>query len=634
MDWSSQWAGTGDPGWVPNTLGRLTNNYQLNEALTLLKGRHNLKLGISYNYLQARVKNSQNDPRGQLHINGQYAGSGTPGSELADWLTGALNEVDRDEFFTTPNTRTKFFGVFGQDDFRLNNKVTLNLGLRYDVYTPSVDTNNQQSNFVTAGAGAGMIQVASASNRSPNMSTYKRNIAPRLGIAYTPDNGRTAYRAAFGLSYFNDNFGAIGGTLERNYPELLQDNNVAPQQSCSSTVNPTTTYSGCGSYILANGLPGIAPGTPGVTPGVFYQPLIMPSVARGGFVAPPPGFGVYQVASNFRQDQAEFWNVSIERALSSTMSLHAAYVGTAGNHLYHDYQLNQCVPTTYGTPGLPFTTFITNLEATTNTTSVGAACQAAGIGFPYYNVAPNISTLDFRNSGGKSHYNAGQFELLKRTSFGLAFTAAYTWSKMMDNINNPIDSYAMNEELDTANWQRNNFPRVLTITYSYALPFGRNMQFANSISPLADEIVGGWSLSGITNFRSGAPLIISAPGGQLGPHGASQRANYLCTSQINPHTTSDWFDRSCFSEPIGFTLGNSGVGKVFGPPYQDWDMALNKAFRLTERAHLQFQANFFNVFNHTNFQNPDTNVQDGSNFGSIHGEYLPRQGQLGMVLSF
>ena len=601
---------------MPNTLGRLTNNYQLNEALTWVKGGHALKFGVSYNHLQARVKNAQNDPRGQFYISGNYAGGGSPGAQVADWLTGALSGVNRDEFFTTPNTRSNFTGIFAQDDYRVNNKLTLNLGIRYDLYTAPVDTNNQQSNFVTSGAGAGMIQVASSSNRSPNVNTYKFNISPRIGAAYTPDSGKTAIRAAFGVSYFNDNFGAMGGTLERNFPELLQENNIAAQQNCLTTMTATAVYSGCGSLILANGLPGITPGTPGVTAGVFYQPLIKPTVAPGGFIASPPGFGVYQVASNFRQDQAKFWNVSIERQLTPQMSIHAAYVGTSGKYLYHDWQLNQCVPPSYGVAIAP-------LPA-----NPAAAC------YPYYSVAPNISTLDFRNSGGASHYNAGQLEVQRRTSVGLFFTAAYTWSKMMDNINNPIDSYAFKQELDTANWQRNNFPQVLTVTYAYQLPFGHGKQLFSSASPAEDVIIGGWEITGISNFRSGAPLIIGASNGALGPHGANQRANYQCTAQINPHMVSQWFDTHCFSQPVGFVLGNGGVGEVYGPRYQDWDMSLNKSVHFTEELQLKFEANFFNVFNHVNYQNPDTNVQDGKNFGVISNEFLPRQGQLGMVLSF
>ncbi len=604
----------GDPGWVPNTLGRLSNIYQLNDQFNMIRGPHNLKFGISYNHLQARVENAQNDPRGQFYSSGDYTGTGSTAASLGDWLVGALSGDHRDIFFTTPNTRTNFIGFFAQDDYRLNTKLTLNLGLRYDIYTSPVDTNNFQSNFVTTGSNAGLIQIASSSNRGPNLDTYHGNVGPRVGFAYTPNNGRTAVRAAYGISYFNDNFGAMGGTLERNFPFLEQENNSAIQSNCLTpyTGSQTYLYSGCGSFILANGLPGNTPGTPGVTPGVVYQPLILPSVSAGGFIASPPGFGVYQVAKNFRQDMAQAWNVSLEQQLTPNMSLHMAYVGTAGSHLYHDYQLNQCNP-----PGYNLAT----------TPPAYPAC------LPFYGIAPGISTMDFRNSGGKSHYNAAQFLLQKRTSKGLTFTAAYTWSKMMDNINNPIDSYVTREELDTANWQRNNYPQVVTLTYIYELPFGLNKRWLSSGSWAENAIVGGWSISGITNFRSGAPLLVTASSGGLLPQNGGQRANYVCTGQNNPRTISQWFDTSCFAQPQGFVLGNGGVGEVYGPRYQDWDITASKGIFFGEGKQLRFQASFFNAFNHVNLGQPDTGVND-STFGVISSDFQPRYGQLGLTFTF
>jgi carboxypeptidase family protein/TonB-dependent receptor-like protein len=628
FNFNGNFSATGDPGWVPDTLGRLSNIYQFNDAFTLVHGRNIWKFGFVLEPIQARVFNSQNDPRGQLSASGNYTGSGTPGSTLADWLVGGLNAVDRDHFFDRPNTRTKDIGEFAQDDLRLTSKLTLNLGVRYDIYTHPVDVKNLQSNFIKSGVNGGEIQIASSSNRGPNVNTFFGNVAPRVGFAYTPDSGKTAIRAAFGISYFNDNFGADGGTLERNYPELEQENNNAVQSNCTSLYTGSGVYTGkgaalysqCGSFILANGLPG-------TTAGQVYSPIVQPANATpGALVFSPAGFGVYDVASNFRQDQAAAWNVSVERQLGSSMSLHAAYVGTAGNHLYHDYQLNQCNPPSF---------------------SVATAQPAYPQCLPYYTFPQNpnwttadngsITSVDFRNSGGKSHYNAGQFVFERRQGANLTLTAAYTWSKMMDNINNPIDSYDTHEELDTVGWQRNNFPQVLTVTYVYTLPLGRGHQFANSISPIEDAIVGGWTVSGVTWFRSGAPLLMSASSGGLLPQNGGQRANYNCAEPVNPRTVSQWFDTSCFSAPSGFVFGNAGVaeGSIYGPRYLSWDMSFGKAVHLAEHMQLQFQAQFFNIFNHVNYQSPDTNVSDGpTKFGVISSDFLPRQGQLGMTLSF
>ena len=619
--------GTGDPGSVPAGLGRLSNIYQINDAFTFIHGRNNLKFGVSVEPIQARVSNPQNDPRGQFYATGGYTGNGKEGAALADWLVGAMNGVQRDHFFDNPNTRTTFTGFFVQDDLRVSKTLTLNLGIRYDVYQHPVDTKNLQSNFVTSGPNAGMIQFASSSNRGPNVDTFYGNISPRAGFAYTPDNGKTAIRGALGASYFNDNFGATGGTLERNYPMEELENNSAALGNCSTpytgapgSVNPNPAeYSACGSLILAKGLPGNTGNSP-------YALLVQPSVTPGGFIAPPAGFGVFEVAQNFRPDEAINWNVSVERQFGPVMSLHAAYVGTMGNHLYHDWQLNQCNPTSF-TQGPTYA----QLQAQYGVGSYPGFPQC----LPFHNVAPNISTVDFRNSGGKSRYNAGELEFQRRQGKNLTFTAAYTWSKMLDNINNPLSSYWTKLELDTAGWQRNNYPQVLTLTYVYTLPFGRGQKFANSITPLEDTIVGGWSISGISQFRSGSPLLVSASNQYLLSQNGGQRANYNCSAPVNPHTKAQWFQTSCFSQPVGFVFGNAGVGAggIVGPRYQDWDLSFNKAVHLTESMHLEFQASFFNIFNHVNYQNPNTNVSSGS-FGVISGDYLPRLGQLGLVLSF
>lgn len=618
--------GTGDGGWLPQTVGRVSNIYQITDAFTIVKGRNNWKFGIAINPIQARVFNAQNDPRGQFSASGNYTGTGSDGASLADFLVGGLSGVDRDHFFDKPNTRTNEVGEFAQDDFRLNNKITLNLGLRYDIYTHPVDTKNLQSNFVLSGPDAGEIQVASGSNRGPNVNTYYGDLAPRVGAAYTPDNGKTAIRGAFGLSYFNGNFGADGGTLERNFPELEQENNAAPQSNCTSLYagkGLNTLYSPCGSFILANGLPGNSTsGTP------VYTPLVPLGTTPGGFIFSPAGFGVYDVASNFRQSQAYNWNVSIERQLGANMSLHVAYVGTKGAYLYNDWQLNQCNPTSF---------------------TEGPTATALGITFPqcepFYSFPSNpnwtaadngsISTVDFRNSGAKSHFNAGEAVFERRAGSNLTFTAGYTWSKLMDNYSNQLDSYDMKQYLDTAGWHHANYPQTLILTYVYTLPFGRGQKFANSISPAEDAIVGGWTISGVTNFRSGAPLLVTASSGDLLSQNSGQRANYTCSVADNPHTVSEWFDTACFAQPQGFVFGNDSVGQGngYGPRYQSWDMSFAKAIPLIEQMHLQFQAQFFNIFNRVNYQTPDTGVQDG-NFGKITNDYLARQGQLGLVLTF
>jgi len=205
-----------------------------------------------------------------------------------------------------------FAGVYVQDDYRVTSKLTLNLGLRWDLFTRPVDSFNRQSNFDPK---TGLIDIASGNNPGPNVNNYYGNWGPRVGLAYSPDSGKTAIRAAFGISYFPDNFGATGGTLERNFPFFTISQLITP--------TPFTPFRS-----VSDGLP---------------APVNIP-FTPGGTLAPPPGFGVFYVARNFRQDEAQVWNFSIERQLPGDTMVSAAYVGTHGFHLYRDLQLNQALP--------------------------------------------------------------------------------------------------------------------------------------------------------------------------------------------------------------------------------------------------------------------------------------------------
>ncbi|MGA7029775.1 MAG: carboxypeptidase regulatory-like domain-containing protein [Candidatus Acidiferrales bacterium] len=606
----------GDQGPIPNGLGRLANIYEYTDNVTWIKGKHTFKFGGDIQWFQTSVRNPQNDPRGQFSFGGGYTGSG-----FADFLVGGASSVNRDLFPSTPATRVKFGGIYAQDDIRVNQQLTLNLGLRWDVYTAPVDAHNAQSNFISTGPNAGLIQIADSSNRGPNVNTFLGSWAPRIGFAYSPDDGKTAVRGAFGISYFPDNFGSDGGTLERNYPETLIENNSAFQSSCATTIAPSPLYSGCGSLILANGLPGVTTGV--------YSPLVVPSNATpGALISPPVGFGVFQIAKSFRQDVANSWNIGVQRQLTHDMYFSAAYVGTYGNHLYHDYQLNQCYPPSISVAN-PYPTCL-----------------------PFYSINPNITTVDFRNSSGQSRYNAGQFQLIKRTNVGLTLIASYTWSKMLSNIVNPINPYDTSLQLVGAGWQTSNYPQNFTVSYSYDLPFGHGRQFAGDSTGLKQAAIGGWAVNGITTFRSGGALLINAPGSLLPPQTSMEVANYNCngTSQNNPHTIGAWFNVACWSLPAVNTIGNArtGTGHLYGPRLQNWDFSITKGtyFGPEDRIGFKFEANFFNVFNHTNLSNPNTSCNSPTSptdptctaaggFGVIGSDNgLPRMIQLGFKILF
>jgi TonB dependent receptor len=249
---------TGDPGWT--NAKRIANIFDYTDNLTWVKGKHTLKLGGDVQQIQSTLTNAQDDPRGIFFFNGNYTsnqGASGTGNPYASFLLGEPYQVYRDFVNTVPAVRMLFAGFFVQDDFRITPKLTLNVGLRWDLFTRPVEKYNRQSNFDPA---AGLIDVASSKNRGPNVDNNYGNWGPRIGLAYSPDGSKTAIRAAFGISYFPDNFGATGGTLERNYPFFTLGRYITP-----TPFTPFWSLSG-------NGL---------------TQPIDVP-YTPGGTLTPPP----------------------------------------------------------------------------------------------------------------------------------------------------------------------------------------------------------------------------------------------------------------------------------------------------------------------------------------------------------
>jgi outer membrane receptor protein involved in Fe transport len=635
---------TGDPGPIPNGQGRLANIFEYADGLSKVIGRQTLKFGLDIQHIQGAVSNPQNNPRGCFNFNGEYTGN-----SFADFLVGAPGgggcpgggAMERDLFIDLPAVRWNFIGFYAQDDFRLTQNFTLNLGLRYDIYTTPVSVNNTQSNFVDSGPDAGLIQLATSNNRAPNVNTFYGGVQPRIGFAYSPDDGKTAIRGAFGISYFPDNFGADSGTLERNYPELIQENFLAfPEPAGGCTLASTPQFTSCGSLILANGLPGTTPSANSS----FYPLLVTPSSAGGvpcltgfgttvttpaGFVCPPAGSAVFEIEKNFKPDSVYSWNLSAQRSLGHDMSFQAAYVGNKGYNLFHNYQLNQCYPPENGLlpgSGTPFS----NYPGCLPFPAVIPSGPAAG--------GLVLSAVNARNSSGASRYNALELEFQKRTSFGLTVLASYTFSKLLDNVTNPISAYDTSLQLVGEGWKNGNYPNSFVISYIYDLPFGNGHRYMSDASGITNRLVSGWQVSGITTFRSGGALLITGNNALLPPGADMEVANFNCRGQSfsNPHNASEWFNTSCFSEPALGTIGSGRTGNVYGPGFQNWDFNIAKSIPLwSETKQFRIEANFFNIFNHLNFGNPDTNLPDGASFGTITSQTgLSRQIQFGVKFLF
>ena len=356
---------------------------------------------------------------------------------------------------------------------------------------------------------------------------------------------RTVIRAAYGLFYFNEQ-GTGGSTrLFFSYP-------IASQYTvtCSSTTPCLSTSAGIPAASSANSLPTV----------------------------------VYQPTAN-RTPNVQQWHLTVERQLSSSLVVRAAYVGSHGNHL--------------------------NLNINENVAIPGPGPVAPRQPFPSYGV---ISGWEPR---GFSNYDALQLSAEKRYSAGLSFLAAYTWSKSLDEGgggNSSSGDPRINVQ-DPRNLRANyglssfDFRERFTLSTVYELPFGSGRKFMNHANSFANAVAGGWQMTSIVTAQSGAPfsVFLATPTANTGTFTRPER---VCNGNLpsNQHSIREWFDVDCFVNPPPFTFGNAGRNILIGPGLFTWDLGLDKEFRVSDRFGLQFRSEFFNLLNRANFGLPNANI--------------------------
>ena len=574
-------ASTGSQDWTNSH--RITNVYQITDNFVKVLGKHTITVGEDYRRLQASLTNANASQNGSFTFNADYTSSctgqpncssSTGGNSFASFLLGIPSSLYRGFVDTDPATRANLAGIYGQDEYHVLKNLTLNLALRWDVITQAIDKFNRQSNF---NLSTGLLDIATSSNRAPNVDNYYGNFAPRVGFSYSPNNGKTAIRGAFGITTFPGNFGAIGGNLERNFPFFQQ-----------YYLNQQLAYTPFW-QVSTNGLPA-------------YVPL-----STAAPVTPQPNSSVTLIPSDFRPDNAYAWNFGIQQQLTGSSAFSLSYVGTRGIHLYRNYNIDTPVPG----PG----------DLTTRR--------------PYYSIAPEVTTIAYATSDGRSMYHALQAEISKNFSHGLQGRVSYTWSKEIDDMNvfYPLDDL-YNRGVGTS--QAPDVPQNFIANFVYQLPFGRGREWlANSSRPV-DLLLGGWQLSSITILQSGQPLTFGISNDNLNS-GFSNRADVVCPSIQKIGKPTEWFDTSCLATPPQYQLGNSGVGKVRGPSYRNSDVSLSKTVNIREHMAASFQVDAFNLTNTPHYANPNTTCCTAQNpsFGQITSTNgTPRDIQLGGRFTF
>ena len=528
--------------------------FQLDSALTEVKGNHTIKAGLLF--LRHPFNGFSAFPtRGNFDFNGQFTRQiGASGSQtaLADFALGAFDSATRNILTGTFGMRIFQLAPFLQDTWRVTDRLTLELGLRWEVDAPPYEVHNRWANLNVSN---GQLLVAGINGNGRRLRDFDLNtLAPRVGIAYalTSDH-KTVLRTGFGISYVDMDAG--GAQLYKNLPFYFA-------QTLTTDINGTPVST------LSQGLP------------IPTQPSITDEVALSS--DSPNAWNM-----SLRETEILQWSFGIQRQLASDLMLDVSYVGTRGERiLVNSVNLNQSVP--------------------------GPGPQ--GPRRPYYGINPNLVNIAYRTNAGDSKYESLQIHAEKRFSRGLTFGVSYTYASYLADSGNPNgggNSDIQNYSCIACNWgpTPDDYKHVLSINHVYELPFGRDRAHLNH-GALA-YILGDWNINGIWSAESGqrfTPVFGTNLSNSAG--GGSQRPNRIASGNLPAGQQSiyHWFDTTAFVAPPVYTFGNSGTGILSGPIYFDADLSLVRHFRLTEKAGLDIRTEWFNAFNRANFNPPNASI--------------------------
>ncbi len=572
------------------------NNYQAIDSVTWIHGAHSLKFGADFRLRKHGFFQALN-PTGVLAFDQQYTtGPGGSGDALASFLLGYPIYMAIDRQSGSYGMSWKEFSSFAMDDWRVSPKLTLNLGLRWDLFTPMVEDHNRMANFDFATGtfvGPGMPDI----RRSAGVITNYGNWGPRFGFAYTPWSDNLVIRGGFGIFY----------------------DQQANQNDTELAFNP--------GGLFASAAQNFNPATPGMTLSGGF-PVLTPSTLEN-----PSG---RTSAANFNNATTyiEEWNLNVERELLKNTVLQVAYVGTHGVHLAHLANLNQ-----------PATPSDTNFSDPTG-----------NFGRPYFDTVPNVAAIRTEMHDYSSISHALQVRFEKRFSSGWNMLSSYTWQHTIGQTEEN-EYFEPQNTHNLAAERGNNGPdyrHQFTSGFGYELPFGPHKHFASGDGPIR-WAVGGWQLNGIITLYSGqafTPLLSYDPTntGSGAPRpdvvgdpnaAGSVAANPTCQAPSQIHTLQYWYNPCAFAVPSLYPgqtsatyFGDAGRGILRGPDYTNVDLSLFKDFRLSEGTLLQFRAEAFNVFNHPQFGLP-SNAVDVQGAGSITSTVgSSRQLQFALKFSF
>ncbi len=582
-----------NPQWQYPTVYNPKVNY------TWLSGRHSFKTGYEFQHIQTEVQDV-NPLYGRDEYSGQFSrpvGVTTNNTlyNLADFMFGARSRYALSNILIANLLQNMHF-TYLQDDWRVNDQLTLNLGLRYEYATPWVEKDNILSNFDPATRTMVLARDGSLQNRS-TLEPDRNNFGPRLGMAYTL-TPQTVLRAGYGMSYVHFHRAGGANVLPINGP-----------QSITAVVNQTPTQ--------ADFRPTQAGYPAGLTDPSRFNPLLA---------------NVTYMPEDYHSSRVQSWFVSVQRELWDGALVDLAYIGNRADDMLLFANLNQAAPNN----------------------------SAGTLSLQSRRPIPEFADITYSFNGGKSRYHAFQGKFDWKIGRGFSILNSLTLSRTKDNAAGSLENtftsgnspavqnfYDLDGDFALGTYHQ---PYNNTTSFVLDLPVGTGRRYMGDASPLLNAFVGGWQVAGVNGVYAGEnvtfvyspPASFQVSGIQQDFRGANNyRPNIIGEVLVpkNQRTVQNWFSRAAVVVPTDPSqpFGNAPRNAYRGPLVWQMDLAASKRFPLPWRAsNFEFRAEFFNLFNRTNFRAPTGGSINASNaaFGTVTLTYDPRIIQFALKLNF
>jgi len=600
-------------------------NHNVFDNLSWIRGRHALKFGFGFHHYQKK-ENAAGDNAGNLEFDSTNlpAGGIAHEQDFANFLIGFVSsDFSQSPTDITADTRQNLWEFYGQDEFRMASNLSITFGLRYSLFKTPYDGANKLTTFdpsvysaaktpkltvsgrLVLGTGDPLNGIIVGGVNSPYGDAItrqdKKNFAPRLGVAWDPfKKGRTSIRAGYGIFYDSVAAGLIEDNVFNNPPFL-----------------GSAEFGG----------------------GVFLSDLS--SLAASASTIPP---SLWTTDPRWHTPYSQQWNLDVQQSIGRGWLFDVGYVGNKGTHLVGVIDINQVGPGAALAAGIVVPGQILGCNATNSNFGSCSTSTAARLlnrirPFVGYGTIGQISPRFY------SSYNSLQVSAEKRFTGNSTVNLFYTWSHALTDNQSDRSSGIQNSSCPVCDYGRASLDRrhVFTGNYVYELPWRRSQQ-----GP-AGHLLGGYEFSGILTINSGLPFTVFTARGQGDPAAvgvntsgapnngsvATPRPNQVGNPNNGPKTFTQFFNTAAFAPvTVAGASGNERRGAVNGPGLWRYDMALLKNTRIRESMNLQFRAEAFNLFNHTNFQTVGTTLTTTSTFGRVTAVRDPRILQLALKLAF